>query len=38
MTDEDRIDRRRHQGPWRFLHISLSALLKRLFGWDSGLR
>jgi hypothetical protein len=29
----DRLDRRRHRGAFRFLHMDLRAFLRRYFGW-----
>jgi hypothetical protein len=34
MTDRNQLDRRRHRGPLRFLHMTFTAFLKRYFGWD----
>jgi hypothetical protein len=38
MTDVNSLDRRRHRGPWRFLHMSLSAFMKRYLGWGGSQR
>jgi hypothetical protein len=35
MTDLHRIDRRRHRGPWRFLHMNFSDFVKRFLGWSA---
>jgi hypothetical protein len=29
----DLLDRRKHRGAWRFLHMDLKALLRRYLGW-----
>ena len=38
MAYDNRIERRKHRGPWRFLQMSLSDFLKRFLGWRSAQR
>jgi hypothetical protein len=32
MDDKHPLDRRKHHGPFRFMYMNLSTLLKRIFG------
>jgi hypothetical protein len=38
MADGISLDRRKHRGPWRILHMNLSDFLKRFFGWGGSRR